>query len=111
MRKIREILRLRADGFSEREISRSVGCARSSIQICLWRADQGGISWPLSAEQDDAALEQLLYPRRPPGIEVHPAPDYAWVGVPSFLLPKVMAWTPLLLTASVVPKWKCQAAT
>jgi hypothetical protein len=25
-------------------------------------------------------------------------------GVPSFLLPKVMAWTPLLLTASVVPK-------
>jgi transposase len=79
MRKIREILRLRADGFSEREIARSVGCARSSIQICLWRADQAGISWPLPADKDDAALEELLYPRRPPGIEVHPAPDYAWV--------------------------------
>jgi len=26
------------------------------------------------------------------------------IGVASFLLPKVMAWTPLLLTASVVPK-------
>jgi hypothetical protein len=25
--------------------------------------------------------------------------------------PSVMAWTPLLLTASVVPKWKCQATT
>jgi hypothetical protein len=23
----------------------------------------------------------------------------------------VMAWTPLLLTASVVPEWKCQATT
>jgi transposase len=79
MRKIREVLRLRADGFSEREIARSVGCARSSIQICLWRADQAGISWPLPVEQDDAALEVLLYPRRPPGIEVHPAPDYAWI--------------------------------
>src|ERR1700693_497429 len=79
MRKIREVLRLRAEGFSERQIARSVGCARSSIQICLWRADQAGISWPLPAGEDDTALEALLYPRRPPGIEVHPAPDYAWV--------------------------------
>ena len=36
MRKIREVLRLRAEGFSEREIAGSVGCARSSVQICLW---------------------------------------------------------------------------
>ena len=52
MRKIREVLRLRADGFSEREIARSVGCARSSVQICLWRADKAGVSWPLSPDQD-----------------------------------------------------------
>jgi NAD(P)-dependent dehydrogenase (short-subunit alcohol dehydrogenase family) len=32
-------------------------------------------------------------------------------GVPLICVPKVMAWTPLLLTASVVPKWKCQATT
>jgi hypothetical protein len=32
-------------------------------------------------------------------------------GVGSFLLPKVMAWTPLLYTASVVPKWKLRATT
>ena len=31
VRKIREILRLRAEGYSEREIARSVGVARSSI--------------------------------------------------------------------------------
>jgi transposase len=79
MRRIREVLRLRAEGYSEREIARSVGCARSSIQICLWRAEQAGVGWPLPAEQDEAALERLLYPRRPPGIEVQPAPDYAWV--------------------------------
>jgi len=79
MRKIREVLRLRAEGFSEREIARSVGCARSSVQICLWRADKVGLSWPLSPDQDEATLEALLYPRRSPGVEVHPRPDFEWV--------------------------------
>jgi transposase len=79
MRKVREVLRLRAEGFSEREIAQGVGCARSTVQDCLWRAQQAGIGWPLPAEQDDAVLEGLLYPRRQPGIEVHPAPDYAWI--------------------------------
>ena len=73
MRKIREVLRLRAEGFSEREIAQSVGCARSSVQICLWRAEKAGVSWPLTPEQDEAMLEALLYPRRPPGVEVRAA--------------------------------------
>jgi hypothetical protein len=63
VRKIREVLRLRAEGYSEREIAQGVGCARSSVQICLWRADRAGVSWPLPAELDDAALEARLYPR------------------------------------------------
>ena len=79
MRKIREVLRLRADGFSERDIARGIGCARSSVQICLWRAEKAGVAWPLAADQDEAALEALLYPRRQPGVEVHPAPDFEWI--------------------------------
>jgi hypothetical protein len=79
VRKIREILRLRAEGFSEREIVRSVGVARSSIQICLWRAERAGVGWPPPAEQDDAALEALLYPRPKPGVEVLPTPDFEWI--------------------------------
>jgi hypothetical protein len=78
-RKIREVLRLRAQGFSEREIAQSVSCARSSVQICLWRAEQAGIGWPLPAEKDGAGLEALLFPRRQPDVEVQPAPDYAWI--------------------------------
>ena len=54
VRKIREILRLRAEGFSEREIAQSVGVARSSIQICLWRAERAGVGWPPPVDQDDA---------------------------------------------------------
>jgi hypothetical protein len=79
VRKIREVLRLRAEGYSEREIAHSVGCARSSVQICLWRAERAGVSWPLPAELDDAALEERLYPRRPAGVEVHPVPDFEWI--------------------------------
>jgi transposase len=79
VRKIREILRLRAEGFSEREIAGSVGVARSSIQICLWRAERAGVGWPVPADQDDAALEGRLYPRAKPGIEVHPRPDFEWI--------------------------------
>ena len=43
MRKIREVPRLRVEGFSEREIARSSGCARSSVQICLWRAEEARV--------------------------------------------------------------------
>ena len=78
MRRIREILRLQAEGYSEREIARSLGCARSSVQICLWRAERAGISWPVPAEIDDAELDARLYPRRP-GIEVQPPPDFEWI--------------------------------
>jgi len=79
MRKIREILRLRAEGYSEREIAQSVGCARSSVQICLWRAERAGIGWPVPEGLDEAALEERLYPPRPPGVEVHPVPDFEWI--------------------------------
>jgi hypothetical protein len=78
MRRIREILRLQAEGYSEREIARSLGCARSSVQICLWRAERAGISWPVPAEIDDAGLDARLYPRRP-GVEVQPPPDFEWI--------------------------------
>jgi hypothetical protein len=56
--------------------TRSIGCARSSVQICLWRADKAGVTSPLTSDQDKAVLEDLLYPRRPPSVEVHPTPDF-----------------------------------
>lgn len=47
MHKVREILRLRAAGLTEREVAASVGCARSTVQDCLKRAAAAGIGWPL----------------------------------------------------------------
>ena len=63
MRTIKEVLRLKwSCGLSRRAISKSCGIARSTVDEYAKRAKQAGLSWPLPAELDDAALEHLLYP-------------------------------------------------
>ena len=63
MRKIREVLRLRAAGHGQRAIAQSVSIGRCTVGDCLTRARLSGISWP--TDLDDAALERTLYPPRP----------------------------------------------
>ncbi len=63
MRKIREVLRLRASGHSQRIIAQSIGIGQSTVGDCLTRARLCGISWP--TDLDDGALERALYPPRP----------------------------------------------
>ena len=57
MRQLRLMLRLRHDGVSAREIARTLGVARSTIQDNLGRARAAGIDWPLPAEWTDEAIE------------------------------------------------------
>lgn len=92
MRKLREILRLRAAGKSHRQIGLSVGIGQSTVSDSLSRARLAGVSWP--CELDDAALERALYPPKPamPDVE-RGQPDWAEVhrelkrkGVTLFLL-------------------------
>lgn len=78
MRRIREVLRLAALGHSARQIAGSVGAARSTVAECLQRAAQAGLSWPLPAEQDEAALEARLYPAKAVAA-AYPPPDFAAV--------------------------------
>jgi hypothetical protein len=62
MRKIREALRLRADGFSGRQVAQSLCVARATISEYFRRADLEGLSWPLPADLSDADLESRLFP-------------------------------------------------
>ncbi|CAM3700025.1 IS21 family transposase [Deinococcus saxicola] len=65
MRKIREVLRLKFDlNHSDRDIGRSVGMARSTVQDYLKRAHAAGLTWPLSPELSDPQLETLLFRQR-----------------------------------------------
>jgi IS30 family transposase len=63
MRLLRQMLRLHHDGVSAREIGRTLGVARSTIQDNLERARAAGIGWPLPAEWTDEILEQRLFAR------------------------------------------------
>lgn len=80
MRKIGEVLRLKAAGLKNREIARSTGVGKTTVYEYLTRAEGAGLSWPLPAELDDAELEARLFP--PPSAELaaaRPVPD--WVAI------------------------------
>ena len=46
MRKIREALRLRSDGFSGRRVAQNLSLRRATILEYFRRADVEGLSWP-----------------------------------------------------------------
>jgi transposase len=80
MRKIREVMRLRAAGLNIREIATSTGAARTTVYEYLVRAEGAGLSWPLPDDLDDEALEARLFP--PATAELaqrRPVPDWRQV--------------------------------
>ena len=80
MRKIREALRLRSDGFSGRRVAQSLSVARATISEYFRRADVEGLSWPLPDALSDADLEQRLFPYSPGETRGSvPQPDWAYV--------------------------------
>ncbi len=74
MRKIRDVLRLRAVGLSKRQIAVSLNIGATSAGNYLRRARRAGLNWPPPEELSDADLDRLLFPppsavpadRRPP---------------------------------------------
>jgi transposase len=77
MRKITEVLRLKAAGMNSRDIATSVGVGKTSVYEYLARAEAAGLSWPLPDGLDEAALEAKLFP--PPTAELaarRPVPEW-----------------------------------
>ena len=62
MRKIREVLRLKAAGLNIREVAARTGAARTTVYEYLVRAEGAGLTWPLPDDLDDEALEARLFP-------------------------------------------------
>lgn len=78
VRKIREVLRLKAAGQSDRQIALTIGSARSTVQECLRRAREADISWPLADGIDESALQERLYRRSVP-LPGRSEPDFAHI--------------------------------
>ena len=62
MRKIRDVLRLRAGGMSKRKIAASLSIGMTAAGDCIRRARRAGLSWPLPADLSDEALERPCVP-------------------------------------------------
>lgn len=81
MRKIREVLRLKwQHKFSNRKIAHSCSISHSTVREYLLRAKLAGLTWPLPAQLDDGALENLLFPpQRPIASDSRQMPDMDYV--------------------------------
>lgn len=77
MRKIRDLLRLRAQGRSCREIARSLAIGPSTVGDYLKRARAAGLTWPLPENLDDSALEGRLFVAPADQRRDRPLPDWA----------------------------------
>ena len=79
MRQTRQILRLRHEGVSIREIGCRMAVARSTVQETLKRAARAGLSWPLPEAMNDAVLEPRLFAGAATqlGARRRPEPDWA----------------------------------
>ncbi len=63
MTNYREILRLKSLGFSERNIALSCSCSRNTVSNVWKKAQEKNLAWPLPAEQTNAELKKILYPK------------------------------------------------
>lgn len=77
VRKIREVLRLKAAGWSIRDIAQSTRAGRTTVYEYLVRAEGAGITWPVPEDMDDDALEATLFPPRTAELaRRRPVPDW-----------------------------------
>ena len=79
MRKIREILRLKAEGLSICRIAQSLGMGHSTVGEYLERAERSGITWPVPEGLDDEALQARLFRAKGQGESGRALPDWAYV--------------------------------
>lgn len=61
MRRVRDVIRMKAAGLPSREIARRMGAAPSTVRLTIRRFEAAGLSWPLPDELTDAALEARLF--------------------------------------------------
>lgn len=79
MRKIRDVLRLASQGYSQRAVSNALGVSRKSVSEYLIRASSAGLSWPIDESINDFELENMLFPNAIVGAKHTPQPDWLLV--------------------------------
>src|SRR3989442_12189907 len=80
MRRLRELLRLKSAGLSQRAIAQACAVGLGTVTGYLQRATAAGLSWPLPDDLDDAALEARRFTRAPvPPVRDRAVPEWPQV--------------------------------
>src|SRR5260370_11843682 len=80
MRLVSEVLRLKhAAKLSHRQIARALRIGIGTVTNYLAAAERAGLSWPLPAELDEAALATKLWPRAPAGESKFVTPHFVYI--------------------------------
>lgn len=74
-----EILRLTAEGRSQREIAASVRSSRNTVSEVIIAAQTHGITWPLEETVFNEQLGSILFPNRHVGESEYLEPDFAYI--------------------------------
>jgi transposase len=77
--KYREILRLHAQGLTQRGIASSCSHSRNTVSEVLKRAQAHGITWPLDKGLDDGGLQELLFPEKNSSSNFRRKPDCEYI--------------------------------
>lgn len=79
MRKIKEVLRLRSCGLTQRQIARSCSVGQSTVSAYLKAAEAAGLQYSDIADWDETRLAEALIPKAPVPRQSgrRPAPDFA----------------------------------
>jgi transposase len=73
----REILRLYAQGISQRSIAKSCGCSRNTVASVLTQAQQRKVEWNVAHDLTDGDLHNILFPGKiEPGLRKAPDCEY-----------------------------------
>ena len=75
----KEILRLAAEGYSQRQIAASVRSSRNKVNEVIVTAKNVGISCPLDGSVTNEQIEAIFFPERYSAVSMYLEPDYAYI--------------------------------
>ncbi|WP_188207446.1 IS21 family transposase [Alkalibacillus aidingensis] len=79
MVKYRDILRLHAQGVTQRGIASSCGHSRNTIRNVVNRAKEKGFSWPFENNLTDADIQSILFPEKHQSLDFRRKPDCEYI--------------------------------
>ncbi len=75
----REILRLNAECYTQRQIAPSVGSSRNTVSEVINAAEEKHVAWPLEEDVTNEELQNILFPGKYQSEKAYAEPNYTYI--------------------------------